>query len=242
MIYGLFKGLLLALLKAPALPPEPPAGSPGSVQVFRASKNFLMYKLILLGVGTILPILGTGIGAAAMILDPKSPPGAQIVMIAACGFVMLVGLFSYFAIRLEYDMRYYIVTDRSLRIREGIWTIREVTLTYANVQHLELHQGPIQQMLGIADLFVRTAGGAGPIRPEQAALAKGHEGAFRGIDNASDVRDQINALLKKYRDAGLGDPEDRRRTAAPARPGFSPLAVERLREIRDELRALRQRP
>ena len=44
-------------------------------------------------------------------------------------------------------------------------------------------------------------------------------------------------LLRQYRDAGLGDPEDR---AAPqaAGAGFSPEAIERLREIRNEVSQL----
>ena len=46
MIYEAVKGLLLAVLRAPAGPPDPPAGSPGSVQVFRASRNYLFYRLI----------------------------------------------------------------------------------------------------------------------------------------------------------------------------------------------------
>ena len=49
-------------------------------------------------------------------------------------------------------------------------------------------------------------------------------------------------LIKRYRDAGLGDPEDRWREAPAQRflEGFSPAALARLREIRDELRRLRE--
>ena len=46
------------------------------------------------------------------------------------------------------------------------------------------------------------------------------------------------ALVRRYRDAGLGDPEDARRASAAS---GQDLRLERLREIRDALHALRQR-
>ena len=56
----------------------------------------------------------------------------------------------------------------------------------------------------------------------------------------------ILALLKRYRDAGLGDTDDAKRVAFAASAsapvpatGLSPLALAHLREVRDEARALR---
>jgi membrane protein YdbS with pleckstrin-like domain len=238
-MYKLFKGLLLALLKAPATPPPPPAGSPDSIRTFRAAPNFLKYKVIVLWAGLFIPLLG-GFGAAiGLQFDDSVDPLAKILVWIAPAFFLFTGTLSYFMIRLEYDMRYYIVTDRSLRIREGIWSIREITITFANIQHLEIHQGPIMQLLGISDLMVHTAGGGATVGAKQGAVALGHHGVFRGIENAEQVRDQINALLKRYRDSGLGDPEGPRpKTLATASAGLSSEAVQRLREIRDEIRAL----
>jgi membrane protein YdbS with pleckstrin-like domain len=235
-VYEALKGPLLALLKAPSSPPEPPFGSPESVQVFRASRKFLLFRLVVLGAVFFPLVLGLDIAALLVTMDERATAGLKVLLWFVALLALLGGLLGYFITRLEYDMRYYIITDRSLRIREGILLIREVTLTYANVQHLEIRQGPIQQMLGISDLIVRTAGGGAsvPKSPDQSA---GHEGVFRGIENAEQVRDQINALLKRYRDSGLGDPEDRRKEAG----AFSPRAAQVLREIRDELRA-RRRP
>ena len=36
----------------------------------------------------------------------------------------------WFLLRVDYDLRYYVVTDRSLRVREGAWNVREMTITY----------------------------------------------------------------------------------------------------------------
>ncbi|GIW82706.1 MAG: hypothetical protein KatS3mg105_4513 [Gemmatales bacterium] len=245
MIYNLLKSLLLTLFKAPSGPPEPPAGSPDSVKVFRASKNYLFYKLVQLGIVAAFFVGFWLIVLIATLLDRQTPRWFTHLLIVI-GVLILIGIaVAYFLTRLEYDMRYYIITDRSLRIREGVLVIKEITLTYANVQHLEIKQGPIQQLLGISDVYVRTAGGgATMVQPHQqgllSALAQpvGRRAVLRGVDNASAIRDQINALLKRYRHAGLGDPEERQRGRTSA---FSPLAIERLREIRDALRNWRHR-
>jgi len=239
VIYEGVKGLLLAVLQAPSAPPQPPAGSPGTVRIFRASPQYLKYKLALVavtfGVLTLLPAAL----ALGMLLSRGAPAAAKLLFAGTAGVFLLLGLLAYFSTRLEYDLRYYLISDRALRIREGVWTINEVTLTYANVQHLEIRQGPIQQLLGIADLMVRTAGGAGlPVTPEQAGQLTGHRGALRGIDNAEEIRDLINGHLKHYRHAGLGDPEERRRAAQRTAP-LDPAAIALLRDIRDELAAWR---
>jgi membrane protein YdbS with pleckstrin-like domain len=244
VIYEQIKGELLTLLKAPRQPPDPPAGSRESVQVFRAAPNFLRYQVVVWGAGFALGILAELIFIAVGHGHEKLG-WAELTL----GYIALVAtvvgsVVKYFLIRIDYDMRYYVVTDRSLRIRQGALLIDESTFTFANVQNLKIHQGPIERLLGLSNLVVETAGGAGGGGKEgrENPFRRGHEGRLRGVANAREVRDQILRLLKRYRDAGLGDPEDRRR-AAPVSPpagGLSPQALTRLREVRDELRRLRQ--
>ena len=251
MIYERLKDRLLELLRAPRQPPEAPVGSPESVQIFQAAPNFLKYKLILWGF-SFRVVLITQIGylvfehMTGLTVESVSLGYATIALVYALLFLTLAASASkYFLIRLDYDMRYYVVTDRSLRIREGALFINESTFTFANVQNLQIRQGPLERLLGISNLAVETAGGAGSSSSEgqsRMPFSRGHEGLLRGIANAPEVRDQILDLLKRYRDSGLGDPEERGRELAahPAPRGFSPAAVERLREIREELRSLRQ--
>jgi uncharacterized membrane protein YdbT with pleckstrin-like domain len=249
MIYETFKGALLGIMKAPADPPPPPAGSPGSVETFRASPKFLYYRVVTCLLGWLVPLGGVAAGALTSGAHGEGVTaavlvGGLVILALLCGVGILL-------IRLEYDVRYYVVTDRAIRIREGIWTIKEITLTFANVQDLEITRGPIQQLLGIGDLFVRTAGGGGGAAQAEAAggaaVNSGHQAAFRGIENAAEVRDKVSALLRHYRDAGLGDPEDvhTRRAAADPKSGggslASPEVAGLLKEIRDGLRAYRLR-
>ena len=65
---------------------------------------------------------------------------------------------TYAMARLDYELRWYIVTDRSLRIRAGLWSLQESTMSFANLQQVEVRQGPLQRLLGIADVRVQSAG------------------------------------------------------------------------------------
>ncbi len=242
MIYKRFRDRLLDLLKAPKRPPDPPAGSPESVQIFRAAPNFLKLQVLMWGFGFAVGL----IGEIAFVVVEHTKDGEWVELglgYVLFAFTVLATVVKYFLIRLDYDMRYYIVTDRSLRIREGAIFIHESTFTYANVQNLRILQGPVERLLGLSNLVVETAGGAGGASRDkrgESPFRRGHQGVLRGVANARAIRDQILSLLKRYRDAGLGDPEDQSR-AVPAerfREGFSPAALARLREIRNELRSL----
>lgn len=245
MIFKRIKPLLLRLLRAPTEPPEPPIGSPESVQTFRAAPNFLTYQIFTWGLGFAVSLIIEIVFVVRGHADEDSSWEVIVLGYAVFGITLLLTLVKYFLIRLDYDMRYYVVTDRSLRIREGALLIHEATFTYANIQNLKIHQGPVERLLGISNLVVETAGGAGGKTegsrgPGAFPHFQGHQGVFRGIKNPAEVRDQILGLLKQYRDAGLGDPEERRKVMAVDRSqqGFSPMAVARLREIRDELREM----
>lgn len=240
-MYGLLKSAVGNLLKVPLDPPSPPAGASGSLRVFRASRKWLHYRLIGWYIGCAIEIPFLLAGAVGIVVNMKA--FGLILTIAILGIAALGTFLSYAVTRLDYELRYYQITDRSLRIREGAWTIREVTITYANVQDVKISQGPLQQIFGISDLVVETAGGSGPIRAEGAdPWGGGHHGVFRGIENAEGLRDEILALLRHHKDAGLGDPDDRRRAAVrrPAGGGLSRMATMQLVEIRNELRAARR--
>ena len=74
------------------------------------------------------------------------------------GIVIVQRLFALALVRLDFEKRWYLVTNRSLRVREGVVKLREMTITFANIQNISISQGPIQRLLGIADLRVDTAG------------------------------------------------------------------------------------
>lgn len=145
--------------------------------------------------------------------------------------------------RLDYEMRWYLVTDRSLRLREGVWSVQETTMSFANLQEVVLSQGPVQRLLGLGDVQVKSAGGGGAAhhpRPGQGQDL--HTGRFHCVTNAPEIRDLILERLRRFRDAGLGDPEDGH--AARHEPAEHPVGADSdvlaaAREAIREAKALR---
>ena len=153
---------------------------------------------------------------------------------------------TYAILRLDYEQRWYIVTDRSLRIRSGLWSVQEMTMSFANLQQVALSQGPLQRFLGISDVKVQSAGGGGGgVHGQKGQDASLHTGVFHGVDNAKEIRDLILERLRLFRETGLGDPDEARRST-PLQPATSPTdpadasTLAAARELITEARALRQ--
>ena len=273
------KSLVLRIARVPA-EPQTPAGSPGSVRVFRAAPNFWKYLLVVWGIKQIagafaiyffLSLTSAWQVAARRIENPKgttaelSDPRLRgkregvgealkwhrraadtlhaIELVGLAVFVVQIPL-SLAKARLDYEMRWYIVTDRSMRLREGIFGVREMTFTFANVQNIAIRQGPLQRLLGIADVVVRTAGGGGGAEHgpgEQHSGRPMHVGTLRAVDNAEQVRDLILERLRQLRDAGLGDPDDRHHRESASESGVAALRAA-ARELLEEARAMRPPP
>jgi hypothetical protein len=144
------------------------------------------------------------------------------------------------AVRLDFEMHWYIVTDRSLRIRTGLFRLQESTMSFANLQQVEVKQGPLQRLLGLADVHVQSAGGGGDHTPGQTGDSL-HTGIFHSVDNANEIRDLILDRLRQFRQAGLGDPDDHNHHAgAPAAAELAPGdAIAAAHEVLVEARALR---
>lgn len=239
-MYTPLRSLVVRCLRVPAAPPVPPAGSYASVQVFRASPRYLTYKLLLFYVGCVVGSAAMLVALSATLIAGKYWATALILGIAA-----VIGFFAslnWFAVRIDYDLRHYLVTDRSLRVREGVWIFKEMTLTYANVQNLRIVQGPLQRAFGISDLLVDTAGGGASGKHERGG-AGGHQVRLAGIENARDVRDLILGYVRQFnRGSGLGDLDDvehRSQRAASAAPAPSAELVQALRGVHDAASALR---
>jgi uncharacterized membrane protein YdbT with pleckstrin-like domain len=111
--------------------------------------------------------------------------------------------------RLDYETRWYVLTDRSLLIRQGVWWTREITLTFANAQNVRVTQGPLQRLFGFSNVEVDTAGGGGGRKEEKKGLEfDPHRAVLRGLDRPGDVQQRIVELVRRSRSAGLGDPDD----------------------------------
>jgi len=227
-------GLERRLLGALAVPeaPEPPDGSPDSIRVFRAGRKYYLWLVIMWAFGAILAGLVASSLSIPLVIAirrapawPKIAAGAALILMWSTYAV--AAAVTYISRRLSYGLRWYIVTDRSLRIRTGIFQLTELTMTYSNVQEIRVASGPLQYLLGIADVEVQAAGGGG-----DGQHGGGHVGRFSGVSHATDIRDVIVERLRQYRDSGLGE------TAHAATPQpASDLAA--AKTVLEEARALR---
>jgi membrane protein YdbS with pleckstrin-like domain len=229
---------IVALFKVPPEPPTLPSAGEG-VHSFRPSAGYLRYLKFLFWVaflpGDIVPFL-IWLGIAIAL------PIAGVILLVPLVVVMIApDVIAYVGLHLRYDTTWYVFTDRSLRIRRGIWVIHETTITFENVQNVDVAQGPVQRYFGIADVIVQTAGGAskkGSHGGEKSSDA--HVGILQGLDDPDTVRNLILDRVRRSRTAGLGDEHATppAHTAHAPRPEYSTAHLAALREIRDQARRL----
>ena len=186
----------LLLLKAMRVPPdpEPPDGTPDSVRVFRAGANYYRLRLARWAIAQTPIFIGVAALSSIVLLRnfTRLPGWLQVgwfaVTILAWAVFVAMFIISYYHQRLNFTMRWYIVTDRSLRIRSGVWNLQELTMTFANIQDIRVTAGPLQGYFKLADLEVRSAGGGGGSRPGESSR---HAAYFEGVDNAEEIRELI---------------------------------------------------
>jgi membrane protein YdbS with pleckstrin-like domain len=241
------------LLRVLRVPPEPalPEGA-RDVRVFRAAPGYYRYRLAawaLKQAGALFGLLWGFVVFSSFARAIESPWASwALLVVEGLAWTTFAGqlALSLAVLRLDFELRWYIVSDRSLRIRDGILSVREKTITFANVQNIAIRQNPLQRMLGIADVKVATAGGGNGGGEGKGEMGETmHEGYFRGVANAEEIRTAIQERVRLHRDSGLGDPDE------PAAPAPVPLprlaapdagaadALAAARELRDEMRALR---
>ena len=240
------RSLLLQLLR---VPPDPALPEGASVRIFRAAPAYLRYQLVMWGLAQTGALIGL-IGGLVALRFLRPVVGSGLVSGLLYGAEALAWLtfllqvpFSLALLRLDFDLRWYILSDRSLRIREGILRVKEKTMTFANIQQISIRQNPVQRLLGIADVQVRTAGGGSSGGGSGHEMGESmHEAFFRGVDNAEEIRRAIQDRVRLHRDAGLGDPDEPEPRALPmATPaGSAEAALHAARELLQEMRALRE--
>lgn len=135
---------------------------------------------------------------------------------------------AYVAIHLRYDTMWYVMTDRSLRCRRGIWVMVEHTITFENVQNVSVHRGPLQYHFKIATVVVETAGASEGEGDNEFEV--GNKAILQGIGDPDEIRRLIMERVQRSRTAGLGDEDPDR---GPSR--WTPDHIAVLREIATEI-------
>jgi membrane protein YdbS with pleckstrin-like domain len=232
--------ILVDWFAAPAEPPELPARPGEVIERFHPAPGFLRYLKFKFWVS--LTLIDAIFLFGWLVSFYKSFWLGVALAPLFFAVAILPDIVAYVGIHLQYDTTWYLLSERSLRIRRGIWTIREATITFENVQDVNIQQGPLQRYFGIANVAVETAGGGGQAHGK--GISTSHTGLLEGVAEAERIRDLIMARVKRSRSTGLGD-EGSSATATIAARKSSEAAwtsehVAALREIKNELARLRE--
>jgi membrane protein YdbS with pleckstrin-like domain len=226
-IYRGIWGALTEWFQVPSQPPSLPAGPGEQVRAFRPANGFLRYLKFRFWL--YLLIIDGAVAIAWIALFASYTRIALWLAPIAFAFAVFPDIVAYIAIHLRYDTTWYVFTDRSLRIRRGIWVLHETTITFENVQNVSVNSGPLERWFGIANVVVDTAGGGKSSKDsEHKRLSNYHQGLIEGIDHPDEIRNLILNRVRHSRTAGLGD-------ETAARVDWSAEHVAVLREIRDAL-------
>ncbi len=192
--------ILASWFRVPRHAPELPQQAGEAITSRRPSPGFLKY--LRFGFAIVMAIIIVPVSIGWMAITFANPIVGLIGLLPLVPVVAGVLTIGWIAIRLRYDTTWYVFSDRSMRLRRGIWLIREITITFENIQNVQTRQGPLQRYFGIADVIVETAGGG--VSP-QGTASTGHQGLIEGIANAAELRDAIREKIAASRTTGLGD-------------------------------------
>jgi membrane protein YdbS with pleckstrin-like domain len=195
-------GILSSYFKLPKDPPNLPSVEGENVEYLHPSEAFLRYRKfefwIMLFVVDIFLIVLWGV------IFIFTPWLGVLVTPIALALIILPDIVAYIGIHLNYDTTWYVLSDRSMRLRRGVWNLHETTITFENIQNIHIEQGPLQRWFGFSNLVVQTAGGGGG-GPQGVPGSMMHLGVLIGLSNAQEIRERILARCGKQSGAGLGE-------------------------------------
>lgn len=223
------KQKLLQALKIPEVPHIPP-DEEGHAEIFRPGTPYLLYLRLFWLPKQVLGLLALAGSAfwwhdwflrSTSRLGFFTPETWYTIYLATetIAVIAFVGqaLATWIALRWNYERRFYVLTDRCLRIQEGTWTFHERTFTLSRLQQVSLQQNPLQRLLGLSDIVVTTAGGGSKSKDEESGGMEEslHKGHLCGLVNPIPVREHLVARMKAHLDGGLGDEASKRSESPP---------------------------
>ena len=220
-LWGLLSSVFCVPREAPALP----SIDDERIVARKPSPGFMRYMKFQYWVGISIALLAMLV--VSTIVAIAEGGWALVATLAVFALVLVGALIGYLAVHLRFDTTWYVFSDRSMRLRRGLWMIRESTITFENIQNVKVTQGPLQRLFGIANVVVETAGGGNSAGDARGGLTM-HAGLIEGVADAGDIRNSILSHVRSSQSAGLGDD-----VMEPLGRFDSPKHTEVLREIRD---------
>lgn len=159
---------------------------------FRSSPGFFRYLKFKFWV--VLTLIDVLIIVLWLILTVFKPLAGLVLAPVVLAIVFVPDIFAYLATHLRYDTTWYVMTERSLHIRRGIWIINEITIAFENIQNVTIKQGPLQRFFGISDILVQTAGGGSCGHGHQHSSEAGF--SHQGLRFACRIQEEVKEKYK----------------------------------------------
>lgn len=100
------------------------------------------------------------------------------------GIVAIIIVFLMIRPILFYNHYAYIVNSEKVDVRRGIFTITTTMVPIERIHQIEIKKGPINNMFGLSDVYVITAGGVASIQ-------------YLKQDVAEEIADELNNVVNK---------------------------------------------
>lgn len=104
-------------------------------------------------VATLLAAVPFVIGALVLEVAGFLPTGVFIVPVLLAAALIVIR-----APMRRYMARGYVMGEDRLRVVRGLWFRSDTVVPFGRVQHIDVHQGPLERAYGLATLTLHTAG------------------------------------------------------------------------------------
>ncbi|MGY6550879.1 MAG: PH domain-containing protein [Erythrobacter sp.] len=138
-------------LAAPA--PAAPALDDAEAELTRLHPNYVWALRLKLLVAAVPLLIGALVAEGALAEAGVLSAG----MLSGPVLVILIILFIRMPMR-RYNARGYQMSDDRLRVVRGLLWHSDTVVPFGRVQHIDVHQGPIDRFFGLATLTLHTAG------------------------------------------------------------------------------------
>lgn len=157
------------------------------------------------------------------------PLQSPVKILLIGGYIVQLA-FSFVATFLSAKSQAYLLSDRSLRIRRGLWIYKEITLSLKNIQQVKISQNILERLWGIGTVEVRTAGGGAVSTKDEKNNDKSHTGELVGMLDPFDMRELVNTAIENASSAASKTtyPNSSAESYATARPPELQQAVQDL--------------
>jgi membrane protein YdbS with pleckstrin-like domain len=127
-----------------------------------------------------------------------------IVKLLVLPIVLAVLFFTAYWIPKYYETVLYKLTGNEMIWRRGVWFRKTGIVPYNRITNIDISQGPISRMLGIASLHIQTAGYSGP----QKGFGNLAEIKIEGVENSEELREVIMNFVRGRKPVAVATYED----------------------------------